>query len=399
MYHGALTGVEQCEPVYHGALTGVEAFNSLASQVEALQDDIKTHTESRDARLSQRLSEVYELRLDVAQAGRVAAMVVRNFTESDERFRSTLNKHESAFDQILKQAEDDGAPEDRLHGKAGAPEYRIPEVPILTEAESLQIRQNAALEANRRTELAKRSLKLASVSWHCELYQMQGMSELFDKAETLLETSVDLTDARELFLKAAEAQQIIQGLEEKCAMRLQTEPEGTYAMGSLKKLKEANRDIRDVIAHRNQAYTDDPTDRDLYLKHFRQAFDTSSYTSDLHSQLLLAYHKAQESAVFISNNDKAAINRDGKKRKRRERLQNLEHLLERIPEEDEVVELPPPFPLNADAPEFKPEFPQMGDINTQSRNVAHQCIRGLGILSPVGTGSLTSSPCTSPRGA
>ena len=231
---------------------GIDAIrrviDSIASKVKTLQDDVNTHTESRNLRLKKSLTEVYnELNLLPFQAARVAVMMVRNLTEDENSLHSTLNKHESALDQILKQAEDAGAPEDRIHGNAGAPENRIPEVPILSEAESLQIRQNAALEANRRAEIAKRSLKLASGSWHCELYQMQKMSELFDKAETLLETSVDLTNAQELFLKAAEAQQIIQGLEEKCDLRKQIELDGTYTYEIEKKLKAANRDIRDVV--------------------------------------------------------------------------------------------------------------------------------------------------------
>jgi len=129
---------------------------------------------------------------------------------------------------------------------------------------------------------------------------------------------VNLTNAHELLLKAASAQKIIQGLVEKCDLRQQTELDG-YAYGTQKKLKAANRDIRDVVAHRCQAWTKDPTDRDEFVKNLQEAYEKFELDKELRAQLMLAYHKDGKAAVFSSNNEKVAKAK-GKKRGKRSRL-------------------------------------------------------------------------------
>ena len=70
------------------------------------------------------------------------------------------------------------------------------------------------------------------------------------------------------------------------------------------------------------------------------------------------------------------------------------HPLERQqPDEKAPLDIPaiPEFIFNADAPEFIFE----PDALKNARDTAHKCV--LDILSSPDTGSLRSSPCTSPR--
>jgi len=130
---------------------GVDAFNrvidSIASKVKTLQDDVNTHTTSRNLRLKKSLTEVYnELNLLPSQAARVAVMMVRNLTEDENSLHSTLNKHERALEEILKQVDD---ARDHFTPAAALP---LPKDRILSEAEVAEIRQNAAMEADTRVE-------------------------------------------------------------------------------------------------------------------------------------------------------------------------------------------------------------------------------------------------------
>ena len=247
------------------------------------------------------------------------------------------------------------------------------------------------------------SLNQARISWLCYRYHVESNHEGFRDAENLLETSVNLTNAHELLRKAASAQKIMQGLVEKSDLRQQNELDG-YAYGLQKKLKAANRDIRDVVAHRCKAWTSDPTDREHFVKNLQEAYEKFGLDKELRAKVMLAYHKDEKTVYFISNNEKAAQAK-GKKRGKRSRPNDKweQTVLVRIHEDEplDVVKLHPlerqqpdekaPHVFNADAPEFIFE----PDALKNARDTAHKCV--LDILSSPDTGSLRSSPCTSPR--
>ena len=139
-------------------------IDSIASKVKTLQDDVNTHTESRNLRLRQSLTEVYdELRLLPLHAARVAQMVVRNFIEDGDSIHSILYKHEIALEEIVKQADDAIAHftlADAIAHFTLAAQVPLPEDLILSEAEV-----DAGKEANHRVKIAKLSMKDASASW------------------------------------------------------------------------------------------------------------------------------------------------------------------------------------------------------------------------------------------
>ena len=119
---------------------------------------------------------------------------------------------------------------------------------------------------------------------------------------------------------AAQAQRLVHGAYLTCC--------STHEVEAIKKLKEADRNLKDIVVHRVMAVHKDPKDRDSFLIELGAAYEGILDNETLAS-LLLTYHKMQvNNQVLLKNgfksNNQVAKERRGYKRPRRRRCAVLD---------------------------------------------------------------------------